>query len=48
MYEVLDLHTRKTFGPYATLKTARRTADRKDLQYGAVRYIVRPVAVTKP
>lgn len=40
MYKVIDRHTGITVGTYATLKAARRTADRKDLQYGAIRYMV--------
>ncbi len=43
MYNVVDRQTQKIVGTYATLKAARRSADRKDLQYGAIRYLVRPV-----
>lgn len=41
MYEVIDRHTGIVVGTYASLKTACRSADRKDLQYGAIRYMVR-------
>lgn len=49
MYEVIDRQTQKNVGTYTTLKAASRSADRKDLQYGAIRYMVRPVNnITKP
>lgn len=43
-YEVYDRKTgEKVSGPYATAKRARGVRDKKDLEYGAVRYGVRPV-----
>jgi hypothetical protein len=43
-YEVYDCKTsEKVSGPYATAKRARLVRDKKDLEYGAVRYGVRPV-----
>lgn len=44
-YEVVDHHTRKVVGTYkpANRRRAYHMADRKDNEYGAVRYSVRPV-----
>lgn len=44
-YEVVDNQTRKVVGTFkpANRVRARRMADRKDMEYGAIRYIVRPV-----
>lgn len=43
-YEVYDRQTGyKVGGPYATSKRARGVRDKKDLEYGAIRYGVRPV-----
>jgi hypothetical protein len=42
-YEIIDIQTGAKFGPYKTLRQAHTIADKKDLQYGAVRYVVRPV-----
>jgi hypothetical protein len=42
-YEVIDIVTKKVVGgPYSTRVRARRAADKKDLQYGAIRYRVQP------
>jgi hypothetical protein len=41
-YEVYDPKTGDVIGDYKTPKRARRVADKKDLEYGAVRYGVRP------
>lgn len=41
MYEVLDRQTKNVVGTYKTLKAASNAANRKDLQYGAIRYMVR-------
>lgn len=41
MYQIIDSKTGKVLGTYQTLKTARRIADRKDLEYGAIRYIIK-------
>lgn len=43
-YEVFDRKTgERVGGPYATAKRARGVADKKDLEYGAIRYGVRPI-----
>lgn len=42
-YEVTDRHTGRVVGTYKSRTRAYRTADAKDLAYGAVRYTVRPV-----
>jgi RNA polymerase sigma factor (sigma-70 family) len=43
-FEVFDIKTKeKVSGPYATRKRARAVADKKDLEYGAIRYGVRPI-----
>ena len=48
-YEVYDRKTgERVSGPYATSKRARNVRDKKDLEYGAVRYGVRPVGSNKP
>jgi len=44
-YEVYDTRTgTRVSGPYSTSKRARGISDKKDLEYGAVRYGVRPVS----
>jgi len=44
-YEVIDSQTGKIVwsGSYAQRNIGRRVADKRDAQYGAVRYIPRPV-----
>jgi len=43
-YQVVDSHTGAVVrAKCATLRSAHRIADRLDLEYGAVRYIVRLV-----
>ncbi len=44
MYQVIDRQTGLVVGTYADVKRARRARDRKDLEYGAYRYMVRAVA----
>ncbi len=46
-YLLIDSHTEEILKEYEDGKghIARRRADRLDLQYGAVRYIVKPVKV---
>jgi hypothetical protein len=40
-YRILDLQTRQYLrGIHKTRKQAQRRADRKDLEYGAIRYVV--------
>jgi hypothetical protein len=42
-YIVVDRRTQAIVGTYSTLKRAHAAADRKDLEYGAIRYCVRRV-----
>jgi len=42
-YDVIDIKTQKVVGTYATRVRARRAADKKDLAYGAIRYIVKAI-----
>lgn len=45
-YAVIDLHTKLPVGkPYITRNRARGVANRKDLEYGAIRYGTKPVEV---
>lgn len=41
MYEVIDIQTKQVIATRATRVAARKLADRKDFQYGAIRYVVR-------
>jgi hypothetical protein len=41
-HQVIDSQTGAVTGRYTSAKAAIRVADRKDLKYGAVRYIVVP------
>jgi len=43
-YEVIDRRTGAVVGTYTNKTRARNVRDRKDLEYGAVRYMVREVA----
>jgi hypothetical protein len=45
-WQVRDTMTGAVVGTYGSLKTAHRVADRKDAEYGAVRYVVGRAAVT--
>ena len=42
-YEVVDIKNRRVVGSFVTLKHAHQRADRLDLEYGGVRYIVRRI-----
>jgi len=42
-HEVIDKHTGKSVGKYRSSRKAHHAADKKDLQYGAIRYGVRPI-----
>lgn len=42
-YDLIDIQTKAVVGSYKTRGTASRAADRRDLAYGAVRHVVRPV-----
>lgn len=42
-YEVIDTQTKRVVGTFKNRNRARNMADRKDNEYGAYRYIVRPV-----
>ena len=41
MYQIIDSQTGLVVGTYSTAKRARAARDRKDLEYGAIRYAVR-------
>lgn len=43
MYQVIDIQTKAIIGTYKTRQSASNRANKLDLQYGAVRYIVKPV-----
>ncbi len=42
-FQVIDSQTKYLVGTYATLRRALSKADKLDLAYGAVRYIVKPI-----
>lgn len=44
-YQVIDSRTGLVMGTYSTRVRASRKADKLDLQYGAIRYSVRPVSM---
>ena len=45
MYKIVDLHTGQQVGrTYKSEGRARTRADNLDLGYGAIRYVVKPVA----
>lgn len=46
MYQVIDIKTNEVIATRSSRIAARRLADRKDLSYGAIRYIVRLVIET--
>lgn len=41
LYEVVDAYSSKVMGAYKSRKRATSRADALDMQYGAVRYVVR-------
>jgi hypothetical protein len=41
MYSVIDIRTGEIVGSYKSRKLADRKADKLDMEYGAVRYVVR-------
>jgi len=41
MYQIIDCKTQQVVKTCKTLKSAYRTADRMDAEYGAVRFTVR-------
>ena len=43
MYQIIDCKTQQVVKTCKTRNGAYRAADRLDAQYGAVRYIVRPI-----
>ena len=43
VFQVVERGTNKVVGTHATYLSARRSADRKDLLYGCIRYFVREV-----
>jgi hypothetical protein len=42
MYQVIDLRTNQVVATRKSKTAARRLADKLDLEYGAIRYSVRP------
>lgn len=42
-HQVVDSQTGNVVGSYSSRKRAHTAADKKDLEYGAVRYIVKPI-----
>lgn len=42
-YQVIDIQTRKVVVECLTRSAANRSADIRDNQYGAVRFVVKPV-----
>jgi len=43
-YQVIDTHTKEPVGkPHKNRLSASRKANKKDLEYGAIRYTVKPV-----
>lgn len=45
MYQIIDIQTKGIMGTYQTLRRAHARADKLDLIYGSVRYIVQRVKV---
>jgi hypothetical protein len=44
MFKIIDIKTQKQVGkPYADRKRARTRANKLDLEYGAIRYVVKQV-----
>lgn len=43
-YQVIDRQTQQVVGTFKSKQSARNKRDRLDLQYGAIRYMVREVA----
>jgi hypothetical protein len=42
-YDIVDTHTKSVVGRAASLSRALRSVDKRDNEYGAVRYMHRPV-----
>lgn len=42
-HQIVDSQTGTVIGSYSSLKRASHAADKKDLEYGAVRYVVRRI-----
>ena len=47
-YQVVDVQTKNVIATKDNSQAARRLADKRDSQYGAVRYIVRQVQTGQP
>lgn len=45
VYKVIDLQTNQVMGTYKVMRRAYRRADKLDLEYGAIRYYVKPELV---
>jgi hypothetical protein len=43
-HELVDIQTKNVVGQYTSIGRALRAADKRDAEYGAVRYIVRRIA----
>jgi hypothetical protein len=41
-YQIIDTQTKQVIGTYSSRVRASRKADRMDLAYGAIRYMVKP------
>ncbi len=44
MYQIIDIQTGAVVATAKSVKRARQMRDKRDLEYGACRYVVRPVA----
>lgn len=42
-YQIIDNQTKEIIGTYKTRKRATTRADKLDIKYGAIRYIVKPI-----
>lgn len=47
MYAIIDIQTKKIVSIHKTKQFARRKADKLDLKYGAIRYVVKIVENSK-
>lgn len=43
-YQIIDIQTKTVVGTYGNRKAASTRADKLDMAYGAIRYVVRPAA----
>ncbi len=47
-YQVIDIQTKKVMGTYTSRAAASRRADKLDLAYGAIRYVVKIIWADQP